>query len=610
MKSIEKTKKNIGLSEIDEFERKKLFNDFVEAGGEVIKEKEKRGLQDFDRDLQRRYKKHLENYKNLSKAGKNDTLNKSERKNGYGQKEIKASDTSAVYVSYEVSKIRLLFQRIRIRFRLFFLKITDFTGTFLNPKFLNSIDSEYKSSLFSFQRIFTDFFKNNIRIGKKITDQLDKMHPVYFELLELLSKIFDRGLINEILEHYYNFPDIQQPAIELKDSLTKLFRKIYPLFPYKSHIFSALEKANNIYARTNNKKNISISRNKKKFKNDIYLIFDKLYPRLYWLMCYYEGRIFLTERDLENSIEISLEDIPGKRRKDESRQFDFPYYEDISDEEDKNNEQKDITEAVSESIKKGLNVMYNIDIDKLSKICISSNKFPRENLNDKVYITSLLFDEFDREYSFLLTTNKIKYNIFSQSGDKVDYKNKFINIYNDVTKCKNRLNDYAETVSAYEKLKQEKPISNTQFIEYSNRLKALEEERIQTGINTRMYVKSFFENLCKELNKLITDMNTTKEIIVNPEDIVVFDMEIEGNKKLNNKKIKDIISRTYDFSMAFIYRLESEGDLYGNMEFKEEKKKFLEKSIRSGKKITQEADKGKNNSGNNSSILDELDDLV
>ncbi len=64
---MKKPKQNIGVTSLDESTRKKLFNEFVEAGGEVINEKEEQRLTDFDKNLQKRYKIKLEAEKNQNK---------------------------------------------------------------------------------------------------------------------------------------------------------------------------------------------------------------------------------------------------------------------------------------------------------------------------------------------------------------------------------------------------------------------------------------------------------------------------------------------------------------------------------------------------------------
>jgi hypothetical protein len=611
MKKIDKTKENIGVSGLDNQTRKKLFNEFVEAGGEVIKEKEDRGLSDYDRDLQKRYKHQLEHLRKQQKNSQNNTRTENRKTPSRHTQTEKPKYNIAETPGNinEPGRLHIFFQQLKIRFRLLFMKVTDFSGYFFTNTFFKNFDDIYKSSLISMQITFFNLFKQNLRTGHKITDSLDKMHPIYFELIELLSNVFDRTISNQIFEHFYNFQDVPQETREIQGPLTEIFIKLHPLYQYKELIQTGLERALTLQTRIEKKKFAFFSANKKKIKNDIFIIFNKLYPRLYWLMCWYEGRIFYSDIDIKDTIAIPVENIPGRRKTSTPNYLEYSFSENIfSKDNEKQYNGADISQedSIPDAVKKGLALMQKIDQDKAPEIISKSSIFKIINRQDKVYLTSLLLDEFDREYSFILTTNKIKYNTTFKSSENLDNKNKFANLYNEIGKCKTRLKDYAEILIAFEKLKNEKPISSTQFIEYSNRLTALEKEKNQSGIEARAYIRTFMEKLCKELKILIDDMDKSGNIVVNPQDIIIFESAIEGDKKLNTRNVNEAITCTYNFSYAFIYRLSPGGDLSGDMETagqdnppEAEKKSMPEKENNKNKKITKEKN-----------ILKELDDLL
>jgi hypothetical protein len=619
MKKIEKTKQNIGVSSLNEAERKKLFNDFVEAGGEVITEKEERILKDFDRDLQRRYKIRIEEEKNRNKNLYTNANSSKKQAEKYqtGQRQ-KNKSIQVINVS-EISQFRLMLQRFIIRFRLFFMNVTEFTGYYFTLNFLKKFDEEFNPCLLSMQTTYFNLFKQNIRNGQRIIDSLDKIHPVYFETIELLSSVFDRTVSNEILEHYYNFPDVPQETKELRELLTKIFRKLYPLSRYKDLILTGMERALILQTRFEKKKFTFFHANKRKVKNNLYITFNKLYPRLLWLMCSYEKRIFLTDTDIEETISIPPEYMPGRRKRNAPKSFDMSLINNLSlkdmdkQEKEKSEEQKPV---FPDPVIQGLDIMCRINLEKCSESYIKNRLSKSVNLRDKIFIIGLLFNEFDREFSFILTTNKIKYNTIYKSTDNLDYKTKFANIYNEIGKCKNRFLDYAGAVAAYDKLKLEKPISNTQYIEYSNRLSALDKEKNQIGSDARFQTKNYMEKLCKELKTLIEDTTRAKDIVINPEDILNFETAIEGEKILNNKKIYEALNCTYNYAMAFIYRLSLDGDLSGGMEFTDGEETIFDTSIfkenqqvKENTKIEENILKEKEPS-KKQNILKELDDLM
>ena len=75
MRKIEKTKEKIGVTALDEQTRKKLFNEFVEAGGQVIKEKKESGLSDYNRELQKKFKQQPETERKQNKLAFLDQFN-------------------------------------------------------------------------------------------------------------------------------------------------------------------------------------------------------------------------------------------------------------------------------------------------------------------------------------------------------------------------------------------------------------------------------------------------------------------------------------------------------------------------------------------------------
>jgi hypothetical protein len=593
MKKIDKTKENIGVNGLDIHTRKKLFNDFIEAGGEVIEEKSSRGLTDFDRDHQKRFKNNIEDARN--KSSKVSTKKSSDRASG-----IKGQTLQSTLEINEPGKLKLFFQRLYIKLQLFIMRVTDFSGYYFTEKFLTCFDSEYKTSLLSMQMNYIDLFKQNIRVSQKVTEHLDRMHPIYYELIELLSNVYDSTIINELLTHHYNFPDISQETDEIREPLTRIFRKLHPLTAYSEFILSGLDKAIIFKGKLEKRKLQSIAAERKKLKNDIYIIFEKLYPRLFWMMCRYEKRILQSNRDIEETFSILPEDIPGKRKKIALKTFE----ETITESQETSAKSEENNSNMTDPVKLGLELMFRINKNRVNDTS-RGNIFKSVTTKDKIFYANLLFEDFDREFSFILTTNKIKFNTITRTSENIDYKSKFINFNNEIGKCKNRFKDYANTLAAFEKAKKEKPISGSQFIEYSNRLTALEKERNQAASGARMYIKAFLEKLIKEFRIMLEDISGPGAMILNPDDRLTFETEIEGDKVLNNETIHDAINKTYNFISAFIYRIDADGDLAGEPDGVIDGNIFNNIS----KTASAEEDK-KEKPEDEQSLINELDDLV
>ena len=601
MKSIEKTKENIGVSELDEQTRKGLFNKFIEAGGRVIEDKKKAPLTEFDREKQKKFLRQIEK-KNKSRSEKTIRQKKLD--------EAARIRSAAIYreIQRDHSRLLLFLERLLINLRLFFMRILEFNGFFLNKKFLQVFDNIYKNSLNEVQLLFIDIFQQNSKTGAKIIEHLDKIDPVYFELCQLTSDVFNRTAIVKLLENYINYPNIPQRSLEIREPVITILKKLSPLYQYREHIEFAFEKAVSLQMQYSSDWSINYSAKIKSIRDNIYIIFYKLYPRLYWLLCHFEGKIIPPDM-IDNILAVSPEDRPGRREKDKKNIiFEMPFIEKPEiDETGENVAEKAAIEGINDPVILGLNLIKKLDYKKIRAEYDKNGVFKNINDDNKISIIYLLFLEFDREYSFILTTNKIKYNIVTSGAEKKDCKTDLITIYTYISKCYDRFREYAETMGTYKKSLEEKPLSPARYIEYTNRITSLEKQIIHAGNEVRIHAKIFLERLSAELKYIIEDMVTRRNIISNHDEELVFDREIEGDKKLNGKKISEAFAAAFNFVSGFLYRLGPDGDLSHGIEFKEDEKSGFN-SVPSAENSSEEL-KAKE-SVHLKSITDELEDFL
>lgn len=231
-------------------------------------------------------------------------------------------------------------------------------------------------------------------------------------------------------------------------------------------------------------------------------------------------------------------------------------------------------------------MMYVLDLKEMRKQFDSRGAFEFMSDNDKVLMTFLLYNEFEREYAFLLTTNKIKFNIDFNDKGKFNFGSRLQDLYDEMRKPADGLRDYAETFATYEKVRREKPIGNNQYIAYTKRLQEMQKKRDQAGKMARMHVKAYMEKLSEELTVLLEDLNSKQEYVQNPQDILRLDNTIEGRKKLNGRKIYEAILLLYYYSSAFVYRLSQKGDLSGSIEYAKQDEDKVKQQISSESEST------------------------
>ena len=563
MKEIDKTKDNIGVDGLDEKTRKKLFDEFKSAGGEVISERQKRRNFAIDREKQMTYRERLDEHHRRARTS---PLYAGERtgSSANGSSSKKTSSTPSAPALPEGALLSAM-NRLRLRFHLWSMHISRFSGFYFHARFLERFSGSYKPALLETQIQYLDLFRKNPNTGNRIMQRLDKMKPLYYELIEMMGNVYDKMMLDQITEHYANFPDVPKKMSELKEPLMEIYRRLYMLRSYENTLFNSFLKAIDMQQSMDEKKSQNASAKKKRIKNSLFVIFHKLYPRLHWLLCYYEGRyITIDSREVEELLHIIASEMPGNRVVRSSDPYEGFVQDRSSPGEEagaKKEEKKETTPTVPDEVKKGLKMMYVLDMQEMRRLFDSRGVFEFMSDNDKVLMTFLLYHEFEREYAFLLTTNKIKFNIDFNEGGKFNFGTRLQDLYDEMRKPSDGLRDYAETFATYEKVRREKPINNNQYIAYTKRLQEMQKKRDQSGKMARMHVKAYMEKLSEELSVLLEDMNTKQEYVQNPQDVLRLDNTIEGQKKLNGRKIYEAIQLLYYYSSAFVYRLGQKGDL-------------------------------------------------
>lgn len=565
MKKIEKTKENIKVDELDERTRKQMFEKFVQAGGKVVHEREKPSNRNSK----------IIKPSQITRKPQPKTIHKESK-----QQKIQSDKIFETWLQKKLSKLL-------IRFRLFFLGVTYFSAEYCKPHFMDNLIHTYKTALLQFQVQYYHIF--NPQSSKQIIAKLDQINPLYYELIVMISNIFDRTRFNEI-EALQQSSDVR--VQKLKNHLLPIYRSLYILYPYIELIELAYRNALEIQASVENQKSTHYEKGKY-IRNSLYITFYKFLPRLHILFChYYNVYIDITSPYIRTILQINDSDLPGKRKAQKSG--------DKAEEEQIQKEQEELSE-IPQHIMKGLSLMTLSTNDIVALFPKAS--YILANPADKAIITYALFKKFDDEFSIILTTNKIKYNIQFTDAGKIDYKNRLIDCYNELRKATENFEEYMHVLETYERIRAEKPISNAQYIEYTKRLTQLEKKKKVESKNMRMTTKAIMDKIAAELDILIHDMDEDNKIIGNPQDFLEFDVNVESIHILQNKKVYEAIHLAYFYACALSYRL-SEGDLAGDIEFKEG-----EAPIGIGQQKNDTGTISEEKKQNETSIIKELEDL-
>lgn len=574
--SVDKTKENIKARELDKRDRTELFDKFIKAGGKVIDERPKRKAIIIDKAKQREFlkkeaeakKKRQEKWQKLTEDG--DTYSSVS-----GKAKGKPSKGS-------------LFTRLRINMKCWLLGVSPLSGYSVNIKFIEFLDSDISFALLSFHTLFFELFRVNPANGNRLFKALDARNPVYVEILERAAEIFDKHEFVKFSELLKKTRDSSVSLKGIENSIIKLFAKIWPFFRYMEIFHQAVDIGYRELSEIDHT-NVSIyNRKRKQALGQIDLILTKLFPRLYWLFVKIKGiELPMAGQILGQELGVEPGDYLGQRKKDESlKGIEGHVEEDVKKKEKENEDENEETgedikeepskgqnkkedenrlkiEELPKAVQIGLKLMRKFSWENMRKKFDEKNRFSIFNLKDKVFLVYLLFREFDNEFSFILTTNKITLKVDYGSGSKSDFNN----ILNDIFLL---TDDIYEKFEQYVKISEEtiqlKGFRPTQsgYIQHTKRVTDLENRQLVAARNFKSLVREMMERVAANMEILIRDAKGPRQIVTNSDERLSFDVNIEGKKKLNNQTIVNAFQYTYAYSLAFLFRLlDPKGDLHG-----------------------------------------------
>lgn len=565
MSRIDDTRDNIKTRNMSDEDRKAMFKKFVDHGGEVINERPKRYKQ-FDREKQRQYREKMEEH---VQKNRHPNAKKSSSKGHTGPGSGKVNQAS----SSSINPLVRYFHLIRIRLNLFFRGVTDGSGLNIKAKFIKKFNTEYKTAIMQLQIVYIELFKNpGYEKAQKIIDRLDSANPLYFELIEMGADIYDRKLTAQIIDEYIAFDQQFFKTASMAEAIEEYFKRLYILYNYQTSMMTAYEKAFAVYSKYIHG-DLDVAELRRKTRNSVYIVFNKLYPRLYWLFCFLQKRI-ISNFDfavLDDLLAVTPDMKPGTRGPNSPSRLNAEFAVKTREERQREEEQqmeeareeikKKAAPKISEETKRGLELMSHIPYDKYAEKYLKNMKWKVSYEGNPLVKAYLVFQEFDEEYSNIFTTNKIKIAVPHDRRNEVDYKIKLSELYNDIRHIDDEFRDYFNSLELFRDVQNDKPMNQTQYLHYSKRLTELEKSLTKKESILRGAMKNFFGTVIDVLEVLSKDMEDKQKIVLNPQEPIEFDYELEGKKKLKGKKIYQAILEVIDYSSAFIHRLSHKQDL-------------------------------------------------
>lgn len=615
MGDIDKTRDRLKLDDIEEDDRRDLFNKFVDAGGEVVYDSRKK-INSTTTNINANINSHIKknnsiNTNSQSRFEHSDIKSKKESHPTNKQTNYEAIEkikTNEVFKP--ANKSKPLFFNFKLWLSAFSSGVITFFGGKVNPKFLNFIDKNVISSLLEMDTLM---FNALNPMGINDADSKNKREKIIsrfateledVELLERIKDQYDEKVYKNLLRPYKEL-DSPVVAVNYVNELKGMFRPLYVLHLYSSKIKLVGEKAMSSYAIVDNMSRGIVNSRISAFKRAVELIYSKYYPKLLILLQYASKEKLETLEEFNKFLEITDVDILG-------------YYTKLKLANQKLHESK--IEAAKENIGKKdeeekLNKIESIGV-KLIEKCVSFKKednnieyetdpFYTIEENDKIYRIKVLIDFLDREYSILFVSNKVKYNLVYDNLVRTDYKSDFNNIFLSLSDINSRFNEYSEICKNILKVEED------EAMRFEQRVSMLSErngQRAYISKNLKSTVMSIINSFKKKLDKLLLDKEEREKIIANPNDILTLFADIGNHKKrVQGYNVLKALTEAYYFISGFNYLI-TEGELSGagilidkaeetieeNKEEKDEKEDKKEEEIKEN-----EETKNENNEDNN-----------
>jgi len=533
MSDISEIRDNLGVKELDKSSREKLLKDFKKAGGVVLDEESHPFVVDKEKQKEWLANNQFASDKSSSQQEKSDALWK--------------------YAPIDLwTYLAALWHGV-----------ISFSGKFVRRSFFYKFQKNIFPILRHSAVIISNIFQIDLDYGRKIETQVREKNNNGFDILEKYRDLYSEHLFLEFLQ-----PDVLQKRVYVRSKLltaqvSDLLKKIYILKPHKASLFSAIRVAleyQDLLLNVQKAPTLIFV-----MEQEIQIIFDIFFKKLFYLFEIMTGHKYnLDSDDLNEVLGISPLDRVGyfvEKKSDEETDEIIPEQPNENiDEPVEQNEESEMLETYSEEEADRIRFLSNIPFNEWV-VLLNQKKDVVINFNDKAFVLYIMMLEFEEEYSFVLSSSKIKINMVYSNSAKIDYRNMLNNLYV-------RLDDILDSFKSYfEIVKDMRHAHELDEVEMFNRMQVLDEKKKKVFCNISMGIFHFFQELSGIMMDFIenlSDSDDTRKIIENPDEVVTFDSSIEGYKKMNKHKIFDIIKETYLFSESILFELDDTGVLAGD----------------------------------------------
>lgn len=560
-------RKKLKISDLDENKRTEMFKTFTNAGGKVI-------------DLNKKDKEPIViNKDKKGKKGKKDDFDyfdpmQRRREEAKKQRLMQKGGASGSITSskYDVDNnpVSRWIERFSAKLSCVFGGIFTFSGQKFKTRFINLMLNDYQTALLESRMVLASVLHQNQMVQQEIRKKinLDTKNPYIYEIMQRFENLYSEEAFNRL----ESLRDDPFRVEELKSFLIEIFKPIYLLKNYVGALKSGVEKAL-LYEKELRKLNASITfANYRKVTAAADVVFQRVYTNLFSLVDYYHKMDSKFKMiPFKKYIKIEDSDLIGYLSNKWKEERELEATKDNIRDSLKSDGTQTIASVEQENKEKTLSDdIFQDALDFLKKyvkfkVVLQKHREEKKDLralfsiNDKMFLMYTILDFFDKEYSFLFTSTKVKYNMTFNAGVRIDIKKDLTNLYYKISSVFDRVNEYLKIIKEIVKLNNDGYITMKEKASLSNQY-SVERSRISRA--ARKEARELFEKIAKNLFFVIDDYNNHKNILQNHDEKLEFNKKIDGERLVDGKTVIEAVHEAYGLSYL-IHSLLIDGDIGG-----------------------------------------------
>jgi hypothetical protein len=551
MGKLDDIKRKLNIDNLEDNERKKLFQEFIDHGGKAqeMEEEEKRIKR------ARAHYQHKTGTATSSRTGRRTPSRPAGTSAGAaGARQSVTHRTLSSRDEVIKHSQQGWMQRILINLYAFMNRVTNFSGTFYNNKFISMTTLEFLETILDLQRIAIIIIESKSFQNFDVRYYFFKRYPIYYEILLRLKRLKIKEVIDSIREKEKTSPHFKMNVNDIEKEVIEIFKTLYIFFPYKKYISEAYREGFRILEKKEKMASTVINTYMGKVRRSILFIFDKYMLRVFYAFLKVTGMNFkINSREIPVFLELTDKDRIGGLQPD--LQKDFEREKEDKTVEEKTGEEKTEEERLRETeeeltlpdeIQRGMEIINDINFDVFGTD--KDSPFYYYDKKDKIYRIAAILEFFEKEYSFLMTGTKVKYYMEHHEGIKFDPKKEMNEEYVEINSIMDTIREYSNQVK---EILDTEDNTNIPAMQKHNLIHKATIQKSKISMSLRAKLSNTIRKIKETLEKIRSDY---KKFLADPNQKLSF-TDMDGRKKLSGKTPVEALDEFYDFISAFHYTL-------------------------------------------------------